>query len=307
MCWCAAGCGGRDNRGVRWRIRPFVPVADREWVQRLWVAAMPPSWPLLPAGIAMLADGLVAETGTGPVGLAAADRAGSVPLILVHPACQGRGIGTGLLAAAVDALRAGGAAKVWAGNGGDRYIWPGVPRDLPGAMAFFIARGWRHSYDTLDLVADLAGYRPPAAAAARAAAAGVSPALARAGDLAEVMAFEAATFPSWVRWFSARTDGILIARDAEGKIAGTLLLDGPGADTVYAPMLGPAAGTIGCVGVAPPLHGRGIGTALVIQASQLLSPAGTRACHIGWTASEAFYRRAGYQPWRRYAMFHSPA
>jgi GNAT superfamily N-acetyltransferase len=174
-------------------------------------------------------------------------------------------------------------------------------------VAFFIARGWRHSYDTLDLVADLAGYRPPAAAAARAAGAGVSPALARAGDLAEVMAFEAATFPSWVRWFSARADGILIARDAEGKIAGTLLLDGPGADTVYAPMLGPAAGTIGCVGVAPPLHGRGIGTALVIQASQLLSQAGTRACHIGWTASEAFYRRAGYQPWRRYAIFHSPA
>jgi hypothetical protein len=47
---------------------------------------MPPSWPLLPAGIAMLAGGLVAETRTGPVGLAAADRAGSVPLILVHPA-----------------------------------------------------------------------------------------------------------------------------------------------------------------------------------------------------------------------------
>ncbi len=185
---------------------------------------MPPSWPLLPAGIAMLADGLVAEAGTGPVGLAAADRAGSVPLILVHPACQGCGIGTGLLAVAVNALRAGGAAEVWAGSGGDRYIWPGVPRDLPSAVAFFTARGWRHGHDTLDLVADLAGYRPPAAAARRAAGAGVSPALASAGDLAEVMAFEAATFPSWVRWFSARTEGILIARDAEGKIAGTLAI-----------------------------------------------------------------------------------
>jgi beta-N-acetylhexosaminidase len=263
MCWCAVGCGRRDNRGVRWRMGPFVPAADREWVGRLWVAAMPPSWPLLPAGIAMLADDLVAEAGTGPVGVAAADRAGGVPLILVHLACQGRGIGTGLLAAAVDALRAGGAGKVWADGGGDRYIWPGVPQDLPGAVAFFTARGWRHGYDTLDLVADLAGYQPPAAAAARAAGAGVSPALARAGDLAEVRAFEAATFPPWVRWFRARTGGILIARDAEGKIAGTLLLDGPDADTVYAPMLGPAAGTIGCVGVAPPLHGRGIGTALV--------------------------------------------
>ena len=290
---------------MRWRIRPFVPAADREWVPRLWAAAMPPSWPVLPAGIAMLADGVVAEAPTGPVGLAAADRAGSIPLILVHPACQGRGIGTGLLAAAVAAVRAGGAAKVWAGSGGDSYIWPGVPRDLPGAIGFFTARGWEHGDDTLDLVADLAGYRPPAAA--RAARAGVSPALARAGELAEVLAFEAAAFPQWVRWFGARTDGILIARDAEGTIAGTLLLDGPGADTVFAPMLGPAAGTIGCVGVAPPSRGHGIGTALVIRASQLLSQAGTRACHIGWAASEAFYRRAGYQPWRRYAMFRSPA
>jgi ribosomal protein S18 acetylase RimI-like enzyme len=65
-----------------------------------------------------------------------------------------------------------------------------------------------------------------------------------------------------------------------------LLLDGPGADTVFAPMLGPAAGTIGCVGVAPPLHGRGIGTAMVTRASQILSKAGTRACHIGWTSRE---------------------
>jgi GNAT superfamily N-acetyltransferase len=306
MCWCAVGRGGRENRGVRWRIRPFVQAADREWVQRLWVAAVPPSWPLLPAGIAMLADGLVAEAGTGPVGLAAVDGAGSVPLILVHPACQGRGIGTGLLAAAVEALRAGGAQQVKAGSGGDCYIWPGVPQDLPGAVAFFTARGWRHSYDTLDLVADLAGYRPPAAAARRAAGAGVSLALASEGDLAEVIAFEAATFPQWVRWFGPRTEGILIARDSGGTIAGTLLLEGPGTDTVLAPMLGLAAGTIGCVGVAPPLHGRGIGTALVIRASQLLSQAGTRACHIGWASSEAFYRRAGYQPWRRYAMFQCP-
>jgi predicted N-acetyltransferase YhbS len=72
-------------------------------------------------------------------------------------------------------------------------------------------------------------------------------------------------------------------------------------------MLGPAAGTISCVGVAPPLHGQGIGTALVVRASQILSQAGVRACHIGWTTRESFYRRAGYQPWRRYAMYSSPA
>jgi GNAT superfamily N-acetyltransferase len=291
---------------VRWRIRPFAQAADREWAEGLWLAAMPAAWPLLPAGLAVLGDGLVAEAGTGPVGLVAVDMAGSIPLILVHPAWQGRGIGTGLMTAALDRLRTGGVSEVTAGSGGDSYIWPGVPRDLPAAVAFFTARGWRHTHDTLDLVADLAGYQLPPGAGEGAARAGVGLTLASKGDLPEVVAFEAATFPEWVRWFSAARGQVLIARDRAGNVAGALMLDGPGADTVFAPMLGPAAGTIGCVGVAPPLHGRGIGTALVTRASQILAQAGTRACHIGWTTRETFYRRAGYQPWRRYAMFRSP-
>jgi hypothetical protein len=46
---------------MRWQIRSFTAAADREFVERLWVAAMPPAWPLLPAGITRLGEGLVAE------------------------------------------------------------------------------------------------------------------------------------------------------------------------------------------------------------------------------------------------------
>jgi ribosomal protein S18 acetylase RimI-like enzyme len=99
----------------------------------------------------------------------------------------------------------------------------------------------------------------------------------------------------------------MLARTRSGSIAATLLLEGPGADTVFTPMLGPAAGTIGCVGVAPLLQGQGIGTALAVRASEILSQAGVRACHIGWTTRESCCRRAGYRPWRRYAMYSSPA
>jgi GNAT superfamily N-acetyltransferase len=275
-------------------------------VEQLWAAALPPAWPPLPAGIAMLRDGLVAEVGADPVGLAAVDMAGSIPLILVHPAHQRRGIGAGLLAAALDTIRAGGATEVTVASGGDDYIWPGVPHDLVAGVRFFASRGWRRSHDTLDLVADLAHYHPPAAAAQRAARAGISLATAAKADAGGVLAFEAATFPSWVRWFGAGDRDVLIARDGSGNIAGTLMFHGPGADTVFAPMLGPAAGVIACVGVAPDQQRHGIGTALVTRASQLLSQAGTRVCHIGWTSRESFYRRAGYQPWRRYAMFSRP-
>ena len=294
--------------GVSWRIRPFAAAADRAWVRLLWQAAMPPSWPVLPAGIGQLGVGLVAQAGHVPVGFAALDMAGSIPLILVEPGYQRRGIGAALLEAALQQIRAGTAGRVTAGSGGAVYIWPGVPRDLPAAVSFFASRGWRHTHDTLDLVADLASYRPPPGAAGRAARTGVTITLAAGGDLAAVRAFEAAAFPSWARWFAAaRPEHVLLARTRSGSIAGTLLLEGPGADTVLEPMLGPAAGTIGCVGVTPPLHGQGIGTAMVVRASQILSQAGVSACHIGWTTRESFYRHAGYRPWRRYAMYSSPA
>jgi beta-N-acetylhexosaminidase len=290
--------------GVGWRIRSFVPAADRELVERLWVAAMPSAWPVLPGGIAALGEGLVAETATGPAGFVAVDVSGSVPLILVAPAYQRRGIGTALLSAAIERLRAGNVTSVSAGSGGDFYIWPGVPGDLPGAVRFFASRGWQRSYEAVDLVTDLSGYRPPPGVYRNAASKGITISQPGRGRVAEVLAFEAAAFPSWSRAFGrSGPTGMLAASDGAGRVAGTLLLDGPGADTVLAPVLGPAAGTIGCVGVAPPRQGEGIGTALVARASEILRDAGTRNCHIGWTTRETFYRRAGYQPWRRYAMF----
>ena len=133
--------------------------------------------------------------------------------------------------------------------------------------------------------------------------AGVTIAPAVPGEFGAVLDFEIATFPNWARRFRAGDRDILIARDSQGTIAGSLLFQGPGADTIFEPLLGPAAGIIGCVGVTPHLHGRGIGTAMVARASQILGDAGTRICHISWTVRESFYVRAGYRPWRRYRMF----
>src|SRR5215472_1328679 len=205
--------------GVSWQIRAFAAAADRAWVRLLWRAAMPQSWPVLPTGIEQLGQGLVAEAGPVRVGFAAFDTAGSIPLILVEPDSQRRGIGTGLLEAALQQVRAGTAGRVTAGSGGAAYIWPGVPRDLPAAVRFFASRGWRHTHDTLDLVTDLAGYRPPPGAAGRAARSGVTITLATGDDLAAVRAFETAAFPSWARWFTAaRPEHILLARTRSGSI-----------------------------------------------------------------------------------------
>lgn len=88
----------------------------------LWQAAMPASWPVLPAGIGQLGEGLVAQAGLVRVGFAALDTAGSIPLILAEPGYQRRGIGTGLLEAAVQQVRAGTAGSVTAGSGGARPV-----------------------------------------------------------------------------------------------------------------------------------------------------------------------------------------
>src|SRR5206468_3618198 len=103
-------------------------------------------------------------------------------------------------------------------------------------------------------------------------------------------------------WFQRRDTSVLVARDRDGRIVGTLLFRGPDEGLMFAPMLGPGAGTIGCVGVAEHAQGRGVGSAMVARASELLRRAGTRVCHIGWTERRDFYVRVGYAPWRRYRM-----
>ncbi len=294
------------------RLRALDPARDRPLLERLWEAALGSVWPLLPGALDIVRDGVVAEAreggspGGGGVGVVAVDPAGSIPLLLVHPGAQRRGVGTRLLEAGMARLAELGTTTVGLGSGGDDYIWPGVPDDLPGAVGFFEARGWGFDHTVIDLVADLRGYEAPAGVGERAARAGVSLQVMAGPERAEVMAFEAAAFPDWVVWFERLDSSVLVARDRAGAVVGTLLFRGPLGATIYEPLLGPEAGTIGCVGVVAPAQGAGIGSAMVARASELLRDAGTRACHIGWTRREQFYARVGYAPWRRYHMARRP-
>jgi GNAT superfamily N-acetyltransferase len=180
-----------------------------------------------------------------------------------------------------------------------------VPDNLAGAAAFFTARGWRFQYGVLDLIADLRRYQAPPGAVERAERARVSMDV-QAGPAGEVLAFEAANFPNWRRAFQRATSPVLVARDRDGAIVGSLLFRGPPGATIFTPLLGADAGTIACVGVAAGARGAGVGTAMAARASELLRDAGTGVCHISWTEREWFYRRVGYLPWRRYQIARRP-
>jgi hypothetical protein len=52
---------------------------------------------------------------------------------------------------------------------------------------------------------------------------GITVTRATGADLVGVLAFEAAAFPSWLRWFSAADEDVLLARDSARNIAGTLI------------------------------------------------------------------------------------
>jgi ribosomal protein S18 acetylase RimI-like enzyme len=299
--------------GLDVRLRALDPGGDRMVLERLWEAALGPVWPLLPAGLDIVRDGMVAEGRRvgerdrggrdGQVlGVVALDPAGGIPLLLVDPAHQRRGVGRQLLRAGLERLGELGAGTVGLGSGGGDYIWPGVPDDLPGAVGFFTAQGWRFDHTVIDLVADLRGYQAPAGTWDRPGRAGVSIEVMADPDRAEVLAFEAATFPEWLVWFERLGASVLVARAGAGDVVGTLLFRGPPGATIYTPLLGPEAGTIGCVGVAAAARGAGVGSAMVARASELLRDAGTRTCHIGWTRRERFYARLGYLRWRRYHM-----
>jgi GNAT superfamily N-acetyltransferase len=293
------------------RLRELDPSGDRPALERLWVAAIGAVWPVLPAGLDLLRTGVVAEAGGEPVGVVAVgagdDRQGGVQLLLVDPSVQRQGIGTRLLGAGIERLSALGVTTVGLGSRGHHYLWPGMPEDLPGAAAFFAARGWVFDYHVIDLIADLRGYEAPPGTLERAERAGVSIEVQAGPEpAAEVLAFEAATFPSWLRTFRRATSPVLVARDRGGAIVGTPLFRGPSDATIFTPMLGADAGTIGSVGVAAAARGAGVGSAMVARASVLLRDAGTGVCHISWTEREWFYRRVGYLPWRRYRMARRP-
>src|ERR1017187_9924690 len=95
-----------------WVLRPFRGAADHGRVEALWLAALEGRWPLLPRAIAMVRDGYLAVEGGRAVGCVAVDLAGSIPLLLVAPAHQRRGIGTDLLSAAPARLWEAGVSTV---------------------------------------------------------------------------------------------------------------------------------------------------------------------------------------------------
>jgi predicted N-acetyltransferase YhbS len=173
--------------------------------------------------------------------------------------------------------------------------------------------GWQFRDEAQhDLTRSLDGFEIPAALRRRLAAEHIALAPATREDIPDVLEFERSAFPGWYDEFKYVAEigdqgDILVARDAEGAVIGTLLIYSRQSsprrlDPFWRTLLGEDCGGLNAVGVAERARGRGIGLALVAWGSDILKARGVGTTLIGWTTLVDFYGKLGYTPWQSYAM-----
>lgn len=311
------------------RIDLYDPARDESDAVACWNAALGDMWPMSAEMFRVIAQAEgPSRAGENLVAREGGELAG-VLLTLINPivpgqpagACiagmavarryQRQGIGKALHDSALDMLRAAGITNVQLGGRVPR-IWPGVPHNLPAAQDYFRMMGWDYRDQVEhDLTRSLAGFEIPAGLRERMDAERIALAPAARNDMPDILEFERTAFPGWYDEFKYVAEigdhgDILVARDADGAVMGTLLMYSRQSsprrlDPFWRTLLGEDCGGLNAVGVAERARGRGIGLALVAWGSDVLAARGVGTALIGWTSLVDFYGKLGYTPWQSYS------
>lgn len=295
-------------------IREFDRNVDSIWLHGLWQRTMNRRWALsceamlrTLVNIPLL---LVAECEGLRSGFCAVDwRQGKVAaliLLLVEPARQRCGIGTGLLRKAEAILKVGGVRRLNLGAGEGDYFWPGLPQEQTAAWSFFTSHGFSEEESSEDLIQALDNFQIPAWVAARQLTTGTTLHLSERSDTSAILAFERRYFPAWASYFEGETKqgrygNILFVQGADRRILGTVLVK------EHAPVLWQATretqvGTLNTLGVVPEKQGQGIGMTLTAGAMEHLRDCGCSSCFIQWTGLADWYGKLGAHLWAHYCM-----
>jgi beta-N-acetylhexosaminidase len=237
---------------------------------------------------------------------------GGILALAVAEESQHQGIGSALLNHTVTHLRSLGVMQLYLGCGGQTYFWPGVPENLPQAVAFFRQHGWHFPEILYDMVGDLRQFAFNPAWLDRIHKQGFSITTPTAAETEPLLAFERTHFPDWTGAFvreinARRLHNLLIAVDQAGQLVGSATLFCE-ADEIYKnglvwrAVLGQNLGGFGVLGVAETMRNQGIGLALAAEATRHLQARDVHCSFVGWTYLEEFYGRLGYRIWRRYHM-----
>jgi len=238
------------------------------------------------------------------------DTEASIVLLVVAPDCQRQGIGTKLLSAAMERFRDEKIATVHAGANAELPFWQGIPTCLQAAKSFFGKHRWEIYEKSYDLIMDLRNLEPPEWVSERPRQRGICIRTARAEDVSALLQFLKAEFPDWRRWYAREveergTKNIIIACKGSQVVGSMFISDVNSPDWAgrqWRMFLGEDMGAIGAVGVKELEREKGVGLAMVSEASQILRNRGIRNCFVHWTWLVDWYGKLGYKVWQEYWM-----
>jgi GNAT superfamily N-acetyltransferase len=229
----------------------------------------------------------------------------SLLVVLVDPVYARRGVGTRLVACALERARACGVKRVALGRGFAGELWDGLPDDLAAVRGFFERAGFR--------------FGGPMYAVTRACC---DPVVAppdprdlciRQPTLAEVprlLHFQARHFREWfttyVKFASLMGPrAFAVAYDRAGDIAGSFILIPcqPGTAALrWRELAGRRAGTVIGGTVRPDMRGRGIASQLLAYSMRSLADAGAEYMYVQRMIPfmAGTYERMGFRVWRSF-------
>jgi predicted N-acetyltransferase YhbS len=212
--------------------------------------------------------------------------------------------GIELLADVKAVLRQRGAGSLAFGQD-SRHFWPGCPTDCGALHDFLMVEGFAESGEQVDLERDLSDYQPPCPLPEDEGCSALRP-----DEMSALHAFLESEFPG--RWCHdvmekvevEGSDCVTVLRDG-GRIFGFALTQDwshrmPISGAVWRHDLGDQWGSLGPIGVAKDVRGKGSGHALLAKALHRLQRKGARRCIIDWTTLVDFYGRHGFEVARRY-------
>ncbi len=297
-------------------IRKFEAHSDSSRLYELWHRALPPKWSIsqeeLLGRLRSATICYVAVEESGTVGFCAvahrpAAATAALLVLLVDPSTRRQGHGSALLQSVERALSQQGVTRLSLGFAGEgNYFWQGVPVDS-GSWPFFVRNGWRESETSSDLLLNLRNFTAPRWVLERSDEAEVAIHPASVDLQNAVLRFERLNFPLWAQFFEGAQgyceSNVIVASNSSGTIVGSVLLSSSLA-IPWKHALGNRCGSLGVLGVAKHMEGRGIGLALAACGAELLRGRGCSACHIGWTGLIDWYGKLGATPWATYHMGH---
>jgi mycothiol synthase len=307
-------------------IRPFGP-ADLAPVVALWNRCLSKDpiteerfWQLFlldcnfdPAG-ALVAEvegqlvgflhAIVRKFPMGSLGLEPAK--GWITVFFVDPPFRRNGIGSALMEAGLEFLRARGRTEVWCNGYAPYYVFPGIDEDYSEALAFIEAKGFGKLSSPVAMGMRLEGVRMPDKVRERYAELqreGYEVRMFRREDTLPLLDFMEKHFPHWT---PSVLDGLqhgnleIMLATQGGEVVGFTQWE----NTYNDPPRG-AQGRFGPFGVRPDLRSKGIGAVIFYSLIERVAGNGARYLWFGWAGGRnlSFYERAGCVITRQFHLF----